>query len=59
MNNTIKVIKRNSYGIKGFERLKKKILWQQGNEKGDGLIQPTTTFDIEPKYFSHKRIKAI
>ncbi|BAC13372.1 transposase for IS652 [Oceanobacillus iheyensis HTE831] len=33
VNNTIKVIKRNSYGIKGFERLKKKILWQQEMKK--------------------------
>lgn len=29
VNNTIKVLKRNSYGIKSYERLKKKILWQQ------------------------------
>lgn len=29
INNTIKVLKRNSYGIRSFERLKKKILWQQ------------------------------
>jgi transposase len=29
VNNTIKVLKRMSYGIKSFERLKKKILWQQ------------------------------
>lgn len=29
VNNTIKVTKRMSYGIKDFERLKKKILWRQ------------------------------
>ena len=29
VNNTIKVMKRLSYGIKQFDRLKKKILWQQ------------------------------
>lgn len=29
VNNTTKVIKRNSYGIKSFERLRKKILWRQ------------------------------
>ncbi len=29
VNNTIKVTKRMSYGIKSFERLKKKILWRQ------------------------------
>nr|WP_281176861.1 transposase [Amphibacillus sediminis] len=27
VNNTIKMTKRISYGIKDFERLKKKILW--------------------------------
>lgn len=29
VNNTTKVIKRMSYGIKSFERLRKKILWRQ------------------------------
>lgn len=29
VNNTTKVIKRNSYGIKNFQRLRKKILWRQ------------------------------
>lgn len=29
VNNTIKVLKRLSYGIKNFERMRKKILWQQ------------------------------
>lgn len=29
VNNTTKVIKRNSYGIRNFERLRKKILWRQ------------------------------
>lgn len=29
VNNKIKVLKRNSYGIKSFERLRKKILWQE------------------------------
>nr|WP_272932742.1 ISL3 family transposase [Virgibacillus halodenitrificans] len=29
VNNTIKVAKRMSYGIKNFNRLKKKILWRQ------------------------------
>ncbi|QHS22913.1 ISL3 family transposase [Virgibacillus sp. MSP4-1] len=29
VNNTIKVAKRMSYGIKDFKRLKKKILWRQ------------------------------
>ncbi|MFC7060329.1 transposase [Halobacillus seohaensis] len=30
VNNTNKVLKRNSYGInKSYERLKNKILWQQ------------------------------
>lgn len=29
VNNTIKVMKRNSYGIKSFDRLRSKILWQQ------------------------------
>lgn len=29
VNNTIKVLKRNSYGIKDFQRMRKKILWQQ------------------------------
>ncbi|WP_077357304.1 ISL3 family transposase [Virgibacillus halodenitrificans] len=29
VNNTIKVTKRMSYGIKNFNRLKKKILWRQ------------------------------
>ncbi|RSL33310.1 hypothetical protein D7Z54_11885 [Salibacterium salarium] len=29
INNTTKVIKRASYGIKSFERLKNKILWRQ------------------------------
>lgn len=29
VNNTTKVIKRISYGIKSFERLRKKILWRQ------------------------------
>ncbi|WP_017756557.1 ISL3 family transposase [Calidifontibacillus oryziterrae] len=29
VNNTIKVLKRNSYGIKDFNRLRNKILWHQ------------------------------
>lgn len=29
VNNTIKVLKRNSCGIKSFERLRNKILWHQ------------------------------
>ncbi|WP_312889046.1 ISL3 family transposase [Desertibacillus haloalkaliphilus] len=29
VNNTTKVIKRMSYGIKSFQRLRKKILWRQ------------------------------
>jgi transposase len=29
VNNTTKVIKRNSYGIKNFDRFRKKILWRQ------------------------------
>ncbi|MDL4839911.1 transposase, partial [Aquibacillus rhizosphaerae] len=29
VNNTIKVTKRMSYGIKDFDRLKNKILWRQ------------------------------
>lgn len=29
VNNTIKVLKRLSYGIKQFDRMRKKILWQQ------------------------------
>lgn len=29
VNNTIKVLKRDSYGIKCFERLRSKIMWQQ------------------------------
>ncbi|WP_274379466.1 transposase [Alkalihalobacterium alkalinitrilicum] len=29
VNNTTKVIKRMSYGIKSFQRLPKKILWRQ------------------------------
>lgn len=29
VNNKIKVLKRESYGIKSFERLRKKILWQE------------------------------
>lgn len=29
VNNTIKVLKRLSYGIKNFDRMRKKILWQQ------------------------------
>ncbi|GAA0471970.1 transposase [Alkalibacillus silvisoli] len=30
INNTIKVLKRDSFGVKRFERLRSKILWQQG-----------------------------
>lgn len=33
VNNTIKVLKRNSYGIKSFERLRNKILWHQEIKK--------------------------
>lgn len=33
VNNTIKVIKRNSYGIKSFERMRNKILWNQEIKK--------------------------
>nr|WP_234400624.1 transposase [Virgibacillus senegalensis] len=33
INNTIKVLKRDSFGIKDFERLKHKILWQQAVKK--------------------------
>ncbi|NBJ71725.1 ISL3 family transposase [Roseburia sp. 1XD42-34] len=33
INNTIKVLKRKSYGIKSFDRLKNKILWQQEVKK--------------------------
>jgi len=29
VNNTTKVTKRMSFGIKSFERLRKKILWRQ------------------------------
>ncbi|MGJ9385940.1 transposase [Salipaludibacillus sp. CF4.18] len=29
VNNATKVIKRMSYGIKSFERLRKKIMWRQ------------------------------
>ena len=29
INNTTKVIKRQSYGMKSFDRLRKKILWRQ------------------------------
>ncbi|MFC7063872.1 transposase [Halobacillus seohaensis] len=28
VNNTIKVLKRNYYGLKSYERLKNKVLWQ-------------------------------
>lgn len=34
VNNTTKVIKRMSYGIKSFERLRKKILWRQLVRRG-------------------------
>lgn len=33
VNNTIEVLKRNSFVIKSFERMKKKILWQQEVKK--------------------------
>nr|WP_324777885.1 transposase [Virgibacillus senegalensis] len=33
INNTIKVLKRDSFGIKDVERLKHKILWQQAVKK--------------------------
>ncbi|SHG76586.1 Transposase [Virgibacillus chiguensis] len=33
INNTIKVLKRDSFGIKNFQRLKHKILWQQEVKK--------------------------
>lgn len=33
VNNSIKVLKRNSYGIKSFKRLRNKILWQQEVKK--------------------------
>ncbi|MBU5267591.1 transposase [Virgibacillus proomii] len=33
VNNIIKVLKCNSFGIKSFERMKKKILWQQKVKK--------------------------
>ncbi|MDC3417447.1 hypothetical protein NC799_11125 [Aquibacillus sp. 3ASR75-54] len=33
MNSTIKVLKRDSFGIKSFTRLKNKILWQQEVKK--------------------------
>ncbi|QTN01440.1 hypothetical protein ERJ70_08220 [Sediminibacillus dalangtanensis] len=29
MNNTIKIIKRDSFGTRNFERLKQKVFWQQ------------------------------
>ena len=29
INNTTKIIKRKSYGIRSFDRLRKKILWRQ------------------------------
>nr|WP_053217197.1 transposase [Virgibacillus senegalensis] len=33
INHTIKVLKRDSFGIKDVERLKHKILWQQAVKK--------------------------
>ncbi|WP_226038594.1 ISL3 family transposase [Aquibacillus saliphilus] len=38
VNNTIKVSKRMSYGIKDFERLKKKILWRQEVRRALALV---------------------
>ncbi|WP_281250260.1 transposase [Virgibacillus proomii] len=53
VNNTIKVLKRNSFGINSFKRMKKKILWQQEIKKI--RVKRDSGVDFPPSHLTENR----